>query len=315
MVRNSGGGLDITIKPIVWKEKERFNGEVVDCLTIILRTRGCYWDSCLMCGYTKDSYQATEDELIQQIDYAITTTPVVKIFTSGSFFDSREISDRVKKYLKDKITGLGIEKLIVESRPEFVTEENLAEFEGINLEVGIGLETADDFIRDVCINKGFKFKDFERAVKTLKKFNFRVKAYLLLKPPFLSESEAIEDVLNSMRKVENLVDVISINLTNVQRNTFVEKLWRSKLYRPPWLWSAVYVLTKAKIDTICDPVAAGKMRGPHNCGKCDESVARAIKEFSLTQDGSVFDELSCECIHAWKRVLDLEDYARIPLFW
>jgi len=310
----SSDGGDTIIKPIVWKEKERLKGEIVDCITVILRTIGCYWNSCLMCGYKRDSYPATEKELVEQVNYALSEqTPVVKIFTSGSFFDDREVSPSVRAYIRKKIEELGVEKLIVESRPEFITEEKLKEFEGINLEVGIGLETANDFIREYCINKGFKFKDFERAAKILKDFGFRVKAYLLLKPPFLSEKEAIEDVVFSANVVGDLVDVVSINPTNVQKDTFVEKLWKMGLYRPPWLWSAVEVLKRISIEAICDPVAAGKIRGPHNCGICDLKVAKAIKEFSLTQDKTVFENLSCECIAKWKKVLKIEDYSRIPV--
>ncbi len=268
-----------------------------------------------MCGYKRDAYPATEKELIEQVDYALSKpTPVVKIFTSGSFFDEREVSPKVREYIIKKVEDLGVEKLIVESRPEFITEKRLMDFKGINLEVGIGLETANDFIREYCINKGFGFKDFERASKLLKSYGFRVKAYLLLKPPFLSEREAIEDVITSTEKIKDLVDVVSINPTNVQKDTFVERLWKKGLYRPPWLWSAVEVLKRIEIDAICDPVAAGKIRGPHNCGKCDRIVAKAIRDYSLFQDKTVFESLNCDCIAKWRRTIELEDYTRIPLF-
>ncbi|WP_290598083.1 MULTISPECIES: archaeosine biosynthesis radical SAM protein RaSEA [unclassified Archaeoglobus] len=305
-------------KPIVWREKERLDDRIADCLTIILRTRGCRWDSCYMCGYTNDAYPATRDELIQQIDMALEEggAEVVKIFTSGSFFDDAEVPMEVRAYLRDRIRDMGAKKLIVESRPEFVEKERLDDFKGVNLEVGIGLETADDEIRELCINKGFSFEDFVRATETLKEMGFRAKCYLLLKPPFLSEREAIEDAVKSIKAVKNYADVVSLNLTNVQKGTLVEKLWRAKLYRPPWLWSAVEVLKKAKdvgVEILCDPVAAGKKRGPHNCGKCDADVSKAIREFSLTQDAKKLEDIKCECILKWGKVLELESYSRIPL--
>ncbi len=138
-----------------------------------------------------------------------------------------------------------------------------------------------------------------------------------MKPPFLSESEAIDDAVNSILKARKYTDVFSLNLTNVQKGTLVEKLWRAKLYRPPWLWSAVEVLKNAKeigVEILSDPVAAGKQRGPHNCGRCDSEVARAIREFSLTQDVKVLEELSCDCVRKWKMALKLERYSRVPLF-
>ncbi len=305
----------LTIKPKVWIEKERLNGKIVDCTTIILKTRGCRWNACYMCGYTHDSYPASKEELIDQINYALKVkTPVVKIFTSGSFFDELEIPREVRDYIRRKIAKIGVDKLIVESRPEFIQDDILSEFEGLHLEVGIGLETANDKIRDLCVNKGFSFSEFERAAKKLREWGFRVKCYLLLKPPFLSENEAIEDVFKSIEKVKDLVDVVSLNLTNIQKGTLVERLWFSKLYRPPWLWSAVYILNNVEeVDIICDPVAAGKERGPHNCGKCDEMFAKAIRMYSLTQDKNML-RVSCECKVRWKKALELEDISRIPLF-
>ncbi|RLI75319.1 TIGR01210 family radical SAM protein [Archaeoglobales archaeon] len=311
------------LKPIFWIEKERFNEEIVDCLTVILKTKGCYWarkGGCLMCGYIADSYPSSYEELIKQFEFAVGSKEfqVLKIFTSGSFFDVREIPERFRKYIYSKIDELNVKKLIVESRPEFVTQNVVTEISNLRfeVEVGIGLETADDFIREHCINKGFTFKDFERAAKLLKENDIRVKAYLLLKPPFLSEREAIEDSINSAIKIKNLVDVVSLNPTNIHSNTYVERLWKLKLYRPPWLWSVVEVLrqvNKKKIKIISDPVAAGKVRGTHNCGKCDKEVARAIRNFSLYQDVNLLN-VDCNCKELWEKVVGLEDFSRIPLF-
>ncbi|HID43031.1 MAG TPA: TIGR01210 family radical SAM protein, partial [Archaeoglobaceae archaeon] len=183
-------------------------------------------------------------------------------------------------------------------------------------EVGIGLETANDFIRENCINKGFTFEDFVRASNILRKHGVRVKVYLLLKPPFLSENEAIKDVISSAKAVKKYADVISLNLTNIPSGTYIEMLWKKRLYRPPWLWSAVEamkIVRKTGVEIISDPVAAGKQRSVHNCGKCDYEVTNAIKRFSLTQNEEEFDNLYCKCIELWKRVIEIEDFSRIPL--
>ncbi len=309
----------MVLKPVaVWVEKERLDGEIVDCLTIILRSKGCYWNRCLMCGYKKDtSKDVTMKDLIEQFRIALNKlngAEVVKIFTSGSFLDSNEIPKEFRSFVYKSLSGK-IRKLIVESRPEFVSEETAEELSSLDFatEVGIGLETADDFIREHCINKGFSFEDFRRAARMLRSHGVRVKAYLLLKPPFLSEGEAIRDVLKSIKAVRGLADIVSINPTNVQSGTYVERLWFKGLYRPPWLWSAVEVLRNAEIEAMCDPVAYGKSRGPHNCGKCDKDVAKAIRAFSLTQDPSIFEDLDCRCLKIWEKVVELEDYSRIPL--
>jgi len=309
----------INLKPVaVWIEKERVDEEIANCLTIILRSKGCYWKRCLMCGYKRDtSEKVTLNDLIDQFKFALkklNNAKVVKIFTSGSFFDQNEIPLEFRKFVYTNLTNLNIRKLIVESRPEFITEEVAEELSSLSfdVEVSIGLETSNDYIREYCINKGFKFEDFKRAAKMLKAWDIKVKAYLLLKPPFLSEKEAIEDALKSIRDVKGLVDRVSLNPMNIQSGTYVEKLWEMGLYRPPWLWSVVEVLKNSEIEIISDPVAAGKSRGPHNCGRCDKKVESAIRKFSLTQDDRIL-ELDCKCLKLWEKVIELEDYARIPL--
>jgi len=308
------------VKAKAWIENERFHGKIVKCLTVILKTKGCYWSRCLMCGFPSESDESIGfKELREQIDKAVSNREfdVLKIFTSGSFLDEREIPAEFRSYLYDLIQSVGVKKLIVESRPEFVKERILEELASMpfETEVGIGLETSNDFIRENCINKGFTFEDFVKAVKKLRKYGIRVKAYLLLKPPFVSEKEAIEDALRSSMDIKELVDVISLNLMYIPSKTYVERLWRRNLYRPPWLWSAVEVLRKVSnegMEIISDPVAAGSIRGPHNCGRCDRKVEKAIRNFSLSQNVEDLN-VSCDCIHIWRRVLEFENYSRIPL--
>jgi hypothetical protein len=140
-----------------------------------------------------------------------------------------------------------------------------------------------------------------------------VKAYLLLKPPFISEGEAINDILRSIETLNNegLADIVSLNLMNVQSSTYVEFLWWRNLYRPPWLWSAVEILKSSKLRIISDPVAGGKKRGPHNCGKCDKNVVEAIRSFSLTQDRKLL-QVECECKSEWVDYISVERVNRIP---
>jgi archaeosine synthase beta-subunit len=57
----------------------------------------------------------------------------------------------------------------------------------------------------------------------------------------------------------------------------------------------------------CDVVGGGGMRGPHNCGSCDNNVLSAIEEFSLTQKQSAFHGLTCDCKEKWRDQLDLEN--------
>lgn len=304
------------LRPVaVWSSTDLHRGEAVPSLTVILRTRGCSWNRCSMCSYALEGAPATSDDLTHQFRESMKRlTPdmrVVKLYTSGSFFDPVEVpSDGRRNILNELKSHPHIEKLIVESRPEYVTSELVDEAMSIlDLEVGIGLETANDLIREHVILKGFKFSDFKNAASLLRSHGARVKCYLLLKPPLLSEGQAVKDAVSSAKIAKEHCDIISLNLCNVQRGSFVERLFERGEYRPPWLWSAVEVLQQIKTPIICDPVGAGSLRGPHNCGLCDSQVAQAIVHHATSQDVSVFDELNCSCKSTWEKVVELEEVA------
>lgn len=304
-----------------WSEKEGFDGMVADAYVIILRTRGCSWmlsSGCTMCGYFNDSMftRVSEEDLQAQFDNAIQHykgEKIIKLFTSGSFLDSSELSESVQRYILNSIPS-NVEKISVESRPQYITEERVIGIKETlsskEFEIGIGLETSNDLIREHAINKGFSFQDYVRAVMLLQKHQIKVKTYVLMKPPFLTEKEALDDCILTTKETKRYADSISLNPTNVQHQTVVEYLWKRNQYRPPWLWSIVEYLKQSTSFTDafvkCDVVGGGSRRGPHNCGICDKKVLDAITEFSLSQDKSTFQNLSCDCQEKWHDQLNLE---------
>ena len=304
--------LDLTRPVTVWRSQDLLDGLAAESLTMILRTVGCRWNRCTMCGYASEGAPATAEDLLAQFEKAMQRASpavrVVKIYTSGSFLDPREMPETAKDGILKRLEASCVKRLVIESRPEHITAEQV---EGclshLETEFAIGLETANDLIRQHVIQKGFSFQDFVAASEIVHGLGGRVKAYLLQKPPLLTEGEAMRDAILSARVARRHADVLSLNLCNVQRNTLVERLWKRGEYRPPWLWSALEVLKSVPGPVVCDPVGAGTRRGPHNCGKCDASVAEAIRNHALGQDISVFDDLDCECRVAWLDLMDLEE--------
>jgi len=323
----------------VWIDEDRTPGGVHDSLTIILNTGGCRWaraGGCTMCGYVAESVEGgsvPHDALMDQVDAALAherehaaehrggthaPCPLVKIYTSGSFLDEREVPAETREAIAE--TFADRERVVVESLPDFVERPKLVDFtdRGVDLDVAIGLETATDRVRHDCVNKYFDFADFEAACETATEVGAGIKAYLLMKPPFLSESEAVADMKRSVRRCAEVgaCHTVSMNPTNVQSYTMVEGLYFDGGYRPPWLWSVCEVLeSTAGTDAIVvsDPVGAGSDRGPHNCGECDDRVENAIKDFDLRGDPSVFEEVSCSCERTWEAVLERETAYNMPL--
>ncbi len=316
----------------VWIDEDNTPDGVRQSLTIILNTGGCRWaraGGCTMCGYVAESVEGgtvAHEDLMTQVqacldhesENADDESELIKIYTSGSFLDEREVPAETRDAIAE--TFADRERMVVESLPDFVDREKLADFTGRGLEtdVAVGLETATDRVRRDCVNKYFDFADFEDACAEAREADAGVKAYLLMKPPFLTEREALEDMVSSVERCSAVegCHTVSMNPTNVQRHTMVEELYHDGGYRPPWLWSVAAVLERtadADAIVVSDPVGHGSDRGAHNCGECDDRVQRAIKDFDLRQDPSVFEQVSCECEATWEAVLERETSYGMPL--
>ncbi len=311
-----------TVPVRCWSEKDVLDGNTVDAYVIIFRTKGCSWalqSGCAMCGYFNDSRWDTvsDEQLLAQFEKAMEgyhQEPLVKIFTSGSFLDDNEVSSSVQHQILQRLFETA-SKVSVESRPEFVTSKKLSSIKKIagnkTFEVGIGLETANDKIRECAINKRFTFAEYKKAAALLHTHEFLCKTYVLIKPPFLTEKETISDCLETVQKISPYADTISFNPTNVQRRTVVEYLWKRKQYRPAWLWSVVEILTKSqhmtKAHLKCDIAGGGSIRGAHNCKTCDRHILDRVAAFSLSNDLNEFDDLACSCKETWLDCLDIED--------
>lgn len=263
-----------------------------------------------MCGYKQASLNTvTEDDLNKQVDEALSRykgEPFVKIYTSGSFLDKKEIPIPIRERIFKEFEGC--ERILVESRPEFIKEDVLATLPK-TLTIALGLESSNPDILKISINKGFTPEDSRKAGMMIKAAGLSVRTYLILKPPFISESGAIQDSVDSALFADEFSDEISINPLNIQRGTLADRLWKAGEIRSPWLWSLVKVLTElsGKVDAriMSSPSGGGTMRGVHNCGKCDREILDAIERFSFSQDVKELN-IKCDCVGKWQTYIESE---------
>ena len=316
------------------------DGTPCSAATVILRTKGCHWwwsSGCTFCGYFNDTRDdVTSEDLHAQWAAAkakldgFNDQAMVKVYTSGSLLEDREIPVEFQETVLRDCAELGKE-LIVESRCEQLTEEKLAWATSINstFTVAIGLEAYDDEVLRFHVNKGFTTKSWDRAVANLEKFNLRIKTYLMFKPPFMNEADALDHCVKWIGAVAERSDEISVNPMNIQRGTVIDRLHRHNEYRPPWLWSLVEMIRQAHplihpeggvngdpdqvSRLIVHPTAGGKIRGSHNCGACDAEVVAAIERYAVSGSLLEFDGLSCECETVWRNEVDLERKLPLPL--
>ena len=304
------------------------NGGKGTSLTFVLPTRGCKFaeakhGGCSMCGYPNENpldpplqYLETLPEKTMEIFHSkkVKGPMVVKFFTSGSFLDKLEIPVHIREQLLQQFCEIEqIKEIIIESRTEYIIKKNLESITSIThpekLTIAIGLETADDEINKRSINKGMTWKQFLRAVTLAKQYQVNLKAYVLLKPLFISELMAVKDAIQTAEKaIEVGVETISLNLSNIQKYTLMEHVFYQHGYRPPWLWSALFILKHLKNKypkhrIMSDPIAAGTIRGPRNCGNCDREFQKQILKYSETQQLEHLETLDCSCKTVYESLL------------
>lgn len=284
-----------------------------------------------MCSYRHERYTGLSAgelsaRLMEQLSYIRThadlrQTELVKIYTSGSFFDPVEVAPEVRSAAAALFRG---KMIIAETRPEYVDAGVLEEFtsevdDGTwaqPLSVAIGVETSNDAIREKSIQKGFSWAQFLQAVGEAKRAGAGVKGYLLMKPPFLTEQEAVQDMQRSIADVSPHARLISLNPCSVQRQTELERLWKQGEYRPPYLWSILEVIMAAPVHLTVDPLGGGTSRGPHNCGSCDAEILKCIRDYSLSGDRTLIEEIrerECACKAEWAFVMEQEKPFCMPL--
>ncbi len=316
------------LKPRLWSNTTETEQSII--ITMVLPTRGCSWalsesGGCSVCGYVNDSSRdrpIPSEQILEQINYflnrVVPTKPIeLKLFNSGSFFDENDVPRTLRLQILDLVKKTPeVILLSVESRPEYllnqqkIIDETNRLLKPIKLEIGIGLESSNSAILKDCWNKGFSIEDYRKSVKMAHSQDIRIKTYILIKPPFLTEAEAIYDsIMTTFEAVKIGTNVVSFNPCNIQNGTLVHELTKKDRYQPPWLWSILSIVQSIRnqfpdLEIICEPTAAGKRRGTHNCGKCDHKVLDLIDRVIINE--KIPDDLStiCSCFSKWKVLVE-----------
>jgi archaeosine synthase beta-subunit len=176
-------------------EKERsVSGEVEDTAIIFLTNRECAYH-CLMCDLWKNTTDVPVPvgTIPAQIEWALERMPGarnIKLYNSGSFFDSRAIP--VEDYPRIASLVSHFDTVIVENHPNLIGNSVLRFRDMLKpeLNIAMGLETANPDLL-LRLNKKMTLNDFTHAVSFLTSHGILSRAFLLLRPPFLSEEEGI----------------------------------------------------------------------------------------------------------------------------
>jgi radical SAM enzyme (TIGR01210 family) len=220
-------------------------GDVEDVASLFLTNRECPF-RCLMCDlwkYTTDQ-RVPEGAIPAQIEYALTRLPQaqhVKLYNAGNFFDAQAIPRADHARIADLVSRF--QTAIVECHPLLVGPRCLAFRDQLRpaLEVAMGLETVHPQVL-ARLNKRMTLGDFERAARFLTSNGVAVRAFILLRPPFLGEDEGVEWAIRSIDFAFAVgVECCSIIPTRAG-NGAMERLAERGDFAPPRLESLEEVL-------------------------------------------------------------------------
>ena len=292
-------------------------------------TTGCRWarqGGCTVCDYGGFDGEVPSLLLVDQANQLLDEwgpENEVSLNALGSFFDDDEMPvDARMGILRAISSHPPIDLLSVETRPDTVTRAKIQAAvdllgPSITLEVGLGLESADDFVRNVCVNKGLPLTQFARAVEDIVEAGAQVCAHVLLKPPFLTEAEAVADAVSSIDYAFTVgVRRTVLMVCNIKAATLTHWLWQRGAYRPPWLWSALEVVRRISAPARRKLLIYGFKCGlplletGHNCDLCTDTVLRQIEGFRATQDPAVVEDalqIECRCKADWHKDMEYRD--------
>ena len=281
---------------LVEKELTR-SGNTEDIAVIFLTNRECPFH-CLMC----DLWKNTTDEILpegmipDQIYYALKQIPDVKhikLYNSGSFFDPGAVPVKDYKSIAELLRRF--ETVIVESHPRFVDEKCL-QFRDLlvpELQIAMGLETINPEVLEY-LNKRMTTDQFRQAVEFLSSNGIRSRSFILLKPPFMTETEGI---FWAERSADFSFDCGTDCCTIIPvraGNGAMEELIRKGHFSPPGIKSLEKALESGirlgKGRVFAD---LWDLRLFSDCDKCYDDRYKRLTEMNHSQ--KIPKEVECSC--------------------
>jgi radical SAM enzyme (TIGR01210 family) len=224
----------------------------------------------------------------------------------------------------------------LETRPNLVTRERIAEtladlpLAVDRLILGFGLECWNDLLRELSVNKGYSRNSVRRAADAIAAANaeqdrvrIEFETYVLLKPPLLTEREAIDEALRTIAWSFQ----VGASTAAVFMNTIKDATVQGHLaerhdleppirFQTPYLRSAVEVLRRlppaALARTAVLGLQSGVMahEGPRGCERCYPFLLGAIYAHTFTRAPDIIRSAAaswCPCRADWERAMATRD--------
>lgn len=311
------------------------DGNPIKRVIIYLRSSGCFWAiktkpagepnlnaGCLDCEHsllgTTFGKSISVNSYIEQFlgeykKFNFKNYPMLCVYNEGNFFNERELPVEARREIL-KIIGAdpNIKVVVIESLPEFIKEKVMLETTTLlgnkRLEVGIGLESSNQTVRKLCVNKPYTLRQFEEIVPVIKRYAHLL-TYVMIKPSFLTEAEALNDALLTVKYAFDVgAQIVSLEPVNIGEFAMSGVLNKIGYYRPAWLWTVLEVakLSHNLIETRIGgyQFAPNYKRFAQNCNNCTMMIKDAIRQFNSTYEIKTLEDLNCKCKIEWENELN-----------
>ncbi|MFA6529196.1 MAG: hypothetical protein WCT46_06715 [Candidatus Gracilibacteria bacterium] len=265
----------------------------------------------------EDQLAALEDGLsrINGTGMLITT---FEFLPDGSFLNDKEISLQVRKGMLRKISQeKNIQRVAIEARPEDCDSMKIREClsnlrEDQTLELYMGLESTNEMVSRVIHNKGYGFDEYKKAVRGIlegltpdEKKRLHLTVYNMVKPPYLTEDEAINLSVETARDIKAFSLEVGIRIEVkyepcvITEGTYQHYLYLQGRYTPLSYFSVAEIIARlyeeglddmAKfgqrddIDDYAIPARIGSLTHPGKFSRFDNDVSQAVQRFNMTKD-------------------------------
>ncbi len=295
--RGERNSLDSRRPYAFFVEDERTgSGEIVPTATVLLTNRECPW-RCLMCDLWRNTLTESvpAGAIPQQIDFALKRLPAarqIKLYNSGSFFDSRAIPPQDHAAIAQRLRAFA--RVLVECHPALVGDACLRFRDLLHgrLEVAMGLETIHPEILP-RLNKRMTPDMFASAARFLRGNGIDLRAFILVKPPFMREEDAVEWAARSLAFAFECGATAATLLPTRGGNGALETLAASGDFAPPALRTleraAEQAVASNRERVFVDLWDAESWPG---CAMCRDSRIARLRTLNLT--GTVPAAVACD---------------------
>ncbi|HCW32905.1 MAG: hypothetical protein UT55_C0085G0004 [Candidatus Peregrinibacteria bacterium GW2011_GWE2_39_6] len=306
------------------------------CVYSQTKTRGCRYcvlhaDNAQVRQVTLEQQLAALEDGLARISTIMPNPTVFEFLPDGNFLNPAEVNPKTQNELLQRIgRELSVHRVAFESRIEYCTTENIKRClsqlrADQTMELYVGAESSDEVVAGLLHNKGYGFAEFrERIIEIARDLSLEEKervhftTYHIVKPIYVTESEAIDLALQTARDVKQLSEEIGMSIEVKYEPCIISSgsaqdygyhhrdIERNRLYTPLSYFSVAELVARLSEENLENRVKFGQHDDIDHYtvvanSPIDFRVYNAVQRFNSTRDFRGF------CVDM-QPVIDFEEF-------